>query len=142
MVRWCSLEPPPAPPEPLLLAEAPPTAVEPEPTGLAAELVARGVSRATAAELVREFPEERLRHQIEVVDWLRETKPKRVKDVGAYLADAIRKDFASPAGFRSRAERAEAEATARRSRNSRSRPARRRPGSRRSEPGSSGTGRS
>ena len=108
-----ALEPPPAPPAPLPPAEAPPTAVEPEPTGLAAELVARGVSRAVAAELVREFPEERLRHQIEVVDWLRETKPKRIKDVGAYLAEAIRKDFAAPAGFQSRSERAEAEATAR-----------------------------
>ncbi|MBV8384850.1 MAG: hypothetical protein JOZ63_19850, partial [Planctomycetaceae bacterium] len=100
-----ALEPPPA--------QAPPTAVEPELTGLAAELVARGVSRAVAAELVRDFAEDRIRRQVEVVDWLRETKPKRVKDVGAYLADAIRKDFAPPAGFRSQAERAEAEATAR-----------------------------
>jgi hypothetical protein len=108
-----ALEPPPAPPEPLPPAQAPPTAVAPGPTGLAAELVVRGVSRAVAAELVREVPEERLRRQIEVVDWLRETKPKRIKDVGAYLADAIRKDFAAPAGVRSRAERAEAEATAR-----------------------------
>jgi len=49
----------------------------------------------------------------EVVDWLRETKPQRVKDLGAYLAEAIRKDFAVPAGFQSRAERAAAEATAR-----------------------------
>jgi hypothetical protein len=108
-----TIEPPPAPPAPLPPAEAPPTAVEPEPTGLAAELVARGVSRAVAAELAKDFAEDRIRRQIEVVDWLRETKPKRVKDVGAYLADAIRKDFAPPAGFRSRAERAEAEATAR-----------------------------
>ena len=108
-----AIEPPPAPPEPLLLAEAPPTAVAPEPTGLAAELVARGVSRAVAAELVGDFPAERLRRQVEVVDWLRETKPKRVKDVGAYLADAIRKDFAPPAGFEGQAARAEREATAR-----------------------------
>ena len=125
-----ALEPPPAPPQPLLPAEAPPTAVAPEPTGLAAELVARGVSRAVAAELVREFPEERLRHQIEVVDWLRETKPKRVEDIGAYLADAIRKDFAPPAGFESRAERAEAEATARARQEQGERPGRRRPAAR------------
>jgi hypothetical protein len=77
------------------------------------EVVARGVSSAVAAELAREFAEDRIRRQVEVVDWLRETKPKRIKDVGAYLADAIRKDFAAPAGFKSRAERAEAEATAR-----------------------------
>jgi hypothetical protein len=86
---------------------------EPEPTGLERELVERGVTRSVAAELVRDFLEDRIRRQIEVLDWLRETKPKRVKDVGAYLADAIRKDFAAPAGFKSRAERAEAEATAR-----------------------------
>ena len=73
----------------------------------------RGVTQAVAADLVRDFPEDRLRRQVEVVDWLRETKPKRVKDVGAYLAEAIRKDFAPPAGFQSRAERAEAESAAR-----------------------------
>jgi hypothetical protein len=108
-----ALEPSPAPPEPLPPAQAPPTAVAPDPTGLAAELVARGVSRTMAAELVREVPEERLRRQIEVVDWLRETKPKRVKDLGAYLAEAIRKDFAAPAGFKGQAERAETEAARR-----------------------------
>ena len=100
---------------------------EPGPTGLERELVERGVTRAVAAKLVQYFPEERIRAQVEQVDWLRETKPKRVEDVGAYLADAIRKDFAPPAGFKSRAERAEAEATARRSRNSGSWPGRRRP---------------
>ncbi|MBV8233973.1 MAG: hypothetical protein JO329_28680, partial [Planctomycetaceae bacterium] len=85
----------------------------PEPTGLEKELVDRGVTRSVAAELVRDFPADRIRHQVEVVDWLRQTQPKRVKDLGAYLAEAIRKDFAPPAGFRSRAERAAAEATAR-----------------------------
>jgi hypothetical protein len=92
-------------------AEAQPA--EPEPTGPERELVERGVTRAVAAELVRDFPAERVRRQVEVVDWLRETKPKRVKDLGAYLAEAIRKDFAAPAGFRGKAERAEAEATVR-----------------------------
>jgi type IV secretory pathway VirB10-like protein len=66
-----------------------------------------------AADLVRDFPADRIRAQIERVDWLRETKPKRVADVGADLAEAIRQDFAPPAGFRSQAERAEAEATTR-----------------------------
>ncbi|MBV8268063.1 MAG: hypothetical protein JO252_17195, partial [Planctomycetaceae bacterium] len=108
-----AFEPPPAPPEPLLPVQAPPTAVEAEPTGLAAELAARGVSRVVAAELVREFPEDRLRRQLEVVDWLRETKPKRIKDLGAYLAQAIREDYAAPAGFEGRVERAARE-TARR----------------------------
>ena len=92
-------------------AETPPA--EPEPTGLERELVERGVTRSVAADLVRDFPADRIRRQVEVVDWLRETKPKRVKDLGAYLAEAIRKDFAAPAGFKGQAERAAAEATAR-----------------------------
>ena len=86
---------------------------EPEPTGLEKELVERGVTRSVAADLVHDFPADRITAQLEQLDWLRETKPKRVKDVGAYLADAIRKDFAAPAGFQSQAARAEAEATAR-----------------------------
>ena len=90
-----------------------PPPAEPEPTGLERELVERGVTQAVAAELVRDFPAERIRRQVEVVDWLRETKPQRIKDLGAYLAEAIRKDFAPPAGFRGRAERAAAEAARR-----------------------------
>jgi Replication initiator protein A len=94
-------------------AEAKPAEPRAEPTGLEHELIERGVTAATARDLVATYPAERIRAQIEQVDWLREQRPKKVKDVGAYLADAIRKDFASPAGFRSQAERAEAEATAR-----------------------------
>jgi hypothetical protein len=89
--------------------EAKPPEIEPGPSGLERDLVERGVTRAVAADLVRDFPEDLIRRQIEVLDWLRETKPTKVKDVGAYLAEAIRKDFAVPAGFRSQAERAEAE---------------------------------
>jgi hypothetical protein len=95
-------------------AEAAPAETKPpEPTGLVLELVERGVTHAVAVDLVRNFPADRIRRQVEVVDWLRETKPKRVKDLGAYLSEAIRKDFAAPAGFKGKAERAEAEATAR-----------------------------
>ena len=83
---------------------------KPEPTGLERELVERGVTQAVAADLVRNFPEDRIRRQVEVLDWLRKTKPKKVKDVGAYLAEAIRKDYAPPAGFQSPAERAAAKA--------------------------------
>jgi Replication initiator protein A len=107
-IRLVRKLPPPAEAKP---AETQPAA--PEPTGPERELVERGVTQAVAAELVRDFPAERLRRQVEVVDWLRETKPQRIKDLGAYLAEAIRKDFAPPAGFRGRAERAEAEAARR-----------------------------
>ncbi|MBV8608868.1 MAG: replication initiator protein A [Singulisphaera sp.] len=92
-------------------AEAQPA--EPEPTGLERELVERGVTGSVAADLVRDFPEDRIRRQVEVVDWLRETKPKRIKDLGAYLAQAIREDYAAPAGFEGRVERAARETAAR-----------------------------
>ena len=121
-IRFVAELPPPAETPP---AETKPP--EPEPTGLEKELVERGVTRSVAADLVRDFPEERIRRQIEVVDWLRETKPKRIKNLGAYPAEAIRKDFAPSAGFKGQAERAAAEATARRGRNGRSGPGRRKP---------------
>jgi hypothetical protein len=84
-------------------AEAKPP--EPEPTGLERELVERGLTRGVAAELARDFAEDRIRRQVEVVDWLHATKPKRIKDLGAYLAQAIRGDYAAPAGFEAKAER-------------------------------------
>lgn len=95
--------------------KAEPAQPEPElePTSLERELIDRGVTRCVAAELVRDFPEELIRAKVDQVDWLQETKPKKVADAGAYLAEAIRKDYAPPAGFLSKAERAEAEATAR-----------------------------
>jgi replication initiator protein A len=86
-------------------AEAKPPEIEPEPAGLERELIDRGVTAATARDLVRDFPEDRIRRQIEVVDWLHATKPKRIKDLGAYLAQAIREEYAAPAGFEGRAER-------------------------------------
>ena len=94
-------------------AETQPTVSGAEPTGLERELVDRGVTRAVAADLVREFPEARVRAQLEQTDWLRETKPKRVKDLGAYLVGAIREDYAPPAGFEAKAERATRETAAR-----------------------------
>ena len=83
---------------------------EPEPTGLENELVIRGVTASTAREVVSEFPEERIREQIERADFLRAKKPGKVKDLGAYLVKAIRDDFAPPPGYESRADRARREA--------------------------------
>lgn len=83
-----------------LVAEVP----GPPPAGLEAELVARGVTRAVAAELVRAYPEAHVRAKVEQVDWRRERQ--EVADVGAYLVDAIRRDHAPPAGFAGAAERA------------------------------------
>ncbi len=99
-----ALEPPPA--------EAPPPA-KPEPTGLERELVEHGVSPSVAADLVRDFPEDRIQAQIEQVDWLRERQPKKVKDLGAYLTTAVRENYAAPAGFESKPQRSARETAAR-----------------------------
>lgn len=82
---------------------------EPEPTGLVAELVVWGVTRDVAAELVQEFEAGRIRRQIEGVEWRRRRDPKAIKDVGAYLTEAIRTDYPPPAEMvegRKRAEQA------------------------------------
>jgi hypothetical protein len=88
-------------------AAGPPPA--PEPTALERELIARGVTRITAAELVRDYPEERIAAQVEALDWLSRGSPKKVGDPAAYLVDAIRKDYAAPKGFETRAARARRE---------------------------------
>jgi hypothetical protein len=85
---------------------------KPELTGLEKELTSRGVTEATARELVAGYAEERIRRQIELVDW-RAKEQKKVKDLGAYLAKAIRDDFAPPEGFVSKAQRERREAAER-----------------------------
>lgn len=82
----------------------------PEPDGLEHELIVRGMTAVTAREVVRDFPEGRVKAQIERADWLREKKPGKVKDLGAYLVKAIRDDYAPPPGFESKADRARREA--------------------------------
>jgi hypothetical protein len=51
------------------------------------------------AELVAAYPEEHIKGQIEAVDWLQAKRPGKVKEVGAYLANAIRADYAAPTGL-------------------------------------------
>ncbi len=66
----------------------------------------RGVTAATAAELVAGFVEEHIQTRIEVFDWLIAKKDKRVtKSPAGYLADSIRKGYAPPKGFEPKAER-------------------------------------
>ncbi|MGE5755411.1 MAG: hypothetical protein ACM35G_06820 [Planctomycetaceae bacterium] len=92
-----------------VVLEAEPVKPEPEPTGLEQELVVRGVTASAARELVATYSAGRVKAKIEHVDWLREKRPKKIADVGAYLADAIRSDYAAPAGSVSRAAREQAE---------------------------------
>jgi hypothetical protein len=65
---------------------------EPTPAGLEAELVHRGVTRNVAAELVMNYPADRIKAQVAHLDGRR----RKVKDAGAWLASAIRGDFAPP----------------------------------------------
>ena len=93
------------PPSSGVEARPAPPPEEPEPSPLERELIGRGVTAATARELARAYPAGRIAAQVERADWLREKCPKKIADPGAYLVDAIRHDYAAPAGFVSRAER-------------------------------------
>jgi len=95
--------------EPFALSPAP-TLPAPGPSPLETELIARGITPAMAGELVRDHSEEKVRPQIEQLDWLVETKPKKVADPAAWLVAAIRNGHAAPKGFVSKAERERREA--------------------------------
>lgn len=88
---------------PALASPAPPAA-EPDPP-LVAELVKRGVTRATALHLVQRHPAETIQAKIDVFDWMMEKQDKRIeKSPAGYLVQSIDKDYAIPKGFTSRAE--------------------------------------
>jgi hypothetical protein len=73
------------------------------------ELVRRGITDTTARQLVAEHPDEKIRLQIEILDWrLSKKKGEPVEDPAAYLVSAIRSGengHAVPKGFVSTAER-------------------------------------
>lgn len=85
-----------------------------ESEGLAAELVARGVTRKTAAALIRKHPAQRVAEQIELLDWHLERRDAPIsKNPAGWLVKAIRDDYQAPPDFKTAAERA-AEAELRR----------------------------
>jgi len=80
--------------------------IQPEPPRLVMRLTNRGVTKATAAELVQRHPAETIEAKIEVFDWLAEKQDKRVaKSPAGYLVKSIADDYAAPKGFVSKAER-------------------------------------
>ncbi len=82
-----------------------------EPTSLERELVSRGVTRAAALELCAAHTEGYITEKLDVFDWLITRKDKRVsKSPAGYLSESIRKGYASPKGFESRADREKREA--------------------------------
>ena len=91
----------------------------PEPQGLVAELVSRGVSPEVAAELVKSAAPEFVTLRIEVFDWiLRQKNQKLIRENSTgYLVSSIRDRYiAVPKGFESKADsekrQAEKEASA------------------------------
>ena len=89
------------PPPPVAANDA-----EPEPPALVTELASRGVTKATAEELVQKHPAEFIQIKLDVFDWLMEKQDKRVgKSPAGYLVKSITDDYAPPQGFVSKAER-------------------------------------
>lgn len=77
---------------------------------LVAELVKRGVTKATAEELAGRHPAEFIQPKVDVFDWLVEKEDKRVgKSPAGYLVKSITDDYAAPKGFVSKAEREQRE---------------------------------
>jgi Replication initiator protein A len=76
-----------------------------EPRSLVTELTERGVTKATAAELMQRHPAETIQLKIDVFDWMLEKQDKRVaKSPAGYLVKSINDDYAAPKGFLSKAE--------------------------------------
>lgn len=74
---------------------------------LRAELVTRGVTESTAAELLREHPAASIAEKLEVFDWLSVRNDRRIqRNPAGYLVESIRKGYSVPRGFESAAERA------------------------------------
>jgi hypothetical protein len=104
-------------PSPVRQLFAPPTMPEidepvesrpmgPPPSPLVTELVNRGVTRTTAADLVGQYPAEAIEAKLEVFDWLTEKQDRRVaRSPAGYLVKSITDDYAAPKGFESKATR-------------------------------------
>jgi len=77
---------------------------DPDPP-IAQDLISRGVTPTTARELARSLPPDAIAGKLEVFDWLVGKKDRRVsKNPAGYLAQSIRNDFATPRGFKGRAQ--------------------------------------
>ena len=97
--------------QPNVVVVVKPTVSE-QPNLLIGKLVAEGVTASIAARLCASYPDERIIQQLEVLVYLRRTRPGEVKDPAAWLRSAIEQDWAAPRGFKSAAQR-EAEQAAR-----------------------------
>jgi Replication initiator protein A len=93
-----------------------PRQAAPAATGLAEQLVQRGVTRARAVALTTKYPMEMIAAKIDVFDWMTASGDKRIgKSPAGYLVKSIEDDYAAPKGFVSKAEREKQEAAKRES---------------------------
>src|SRR5689334_10758579 len=77
--------------------EAPRRLTKARAEALRRQLLTRGVTEATATELIARFPTERIAVKIEVFDWLRENgKEKLFRNAPGYLVKSIEEDYAPP----------------------------------------------
>jgi hypothetical protein len=75
------------------------------PPSLVTELANRGVTKATATELVQKHLAESIQLKMDVFDWLVEKQDKRIgQNPAGYLVKSISDDYAAPKGFISKAE--------------------------------------
>ena len=87
--------------EPLLLEPLPQLCGH-EPPPLEAELIERGITAAIATELVREHAEEKIRAQMERLDWLMEKKPGKDRRSGRLPGSGHQERLRRPQRFRLR----------------------------------------
>jgi hypothetical protein len=104
------LEVEPPPPDPL------PRRGDPELSPLETELIGRGITAAIAADLVRDYGEEKIRLQIEILAGFPKKKLDKIDDPAGWLVTAIKNGHAAPKGFTTRAERERQAEAARRTR--------------------------
>ncbi|MBX6315429.1 MAG: replication initiator protein A [Isosphaeraceae bacterium] len=105
LIRLVKRQPEPAP-ETSAAASPPADAAAAETRALEQELTRRGVTPATAAELVRQHPAAAIAAKLDLFDWLAARQDGRIRrNPAGFLVDSIRKDYAPPPGFEPRAER-------------------------------------
>jgi hypothetical protein len=76
-----------------------------EPNAAERSLIERGVTPVIAAALVASSSAEQIALHVEIHDWLMERKDRRVsKSPAGYLVDSIRRGYAPPKGFESKAQ--------------------------------------
>jgi len=76
------------------------------PPAAVADLVARGITPATAADLAEAHPAEKIAEKLDAFDWLAGRKDKALKrNPAGWLYRAIVDDFAPPPGYIGKAER-------------------------------------